>query len=425
MENITFKNSGELLRLADSLETVEVMVWLSVSGTIDKSRITAEDALKNIKNNYKAMLTDFPVFRLKLITKDDLQYWQYASDKEIQFDHLIKIVDEPLEDNLPETCQPDFAPLWRVYISQIDDKTKIRVSGSHCILDGRGIFDLFDLITTYALNKELNEKLKSYQNQPVLYSYGKKEWYTPEITEKKIDDPYKHFHLPERMINPTVTLPSYMTNTQWDVAYPPISKFCRKHGITPQGILMAIQNEAIRMYNQGEIDDLSIPTYIPIDIRPHSYATDVVRKSFFFSHVGFILPFMENEKDMMKNMKNCTRLLKESLNTTQFFDDSYYSANCRNRETGEFHFSENYPNPYHLVFASHLGLVGGEFKDIQFRNHSYLEENMYWATFYGFHNKDIFSFMFSVPNNTPKEYFNSVKETSLKYFNFIVKDISN
>ena len=33
-----------------------------------------------------------------------------ASDKEIQFDHLIKMVDEPLEDSLPETYSPDIAP---------------------------------------------------------------------------------------------------------------------------------------------------------------------------------------------------------------------------------------------------------------------------------------------------------------------------
>jgi len=424
MESITFEDSGKLLRLADSLETTEVIVWLSVSGTVSKSALTAEQALQNLKTHYKEMLTAYPTLRLKLITKENLEYWNYATDEEIQFDNLIHIVDEPFDDAVPETRDADKAPLWRVHVAQYADKTKIKVLGSHCILDGRGIFSFFDLICTYALGRELNDTLKSYQNQPVLYEYGKKDWFIKEITEKKLDDPYEHFHLKNLKINPSISLPSHINNEQWNVSYPPMSKFCRKHGVTPQGVLMAIQNEAIRKFNKGKCDDMKIPVYIPIDYRHTKYATELVNKSLFFCHVGFILPFMENEPDMLENMKKCTQGLKEALNTTQYCDDAYYSCNLRNYETGEIHFSENYPNPYDLVFASHIGVVGYGLDDIQFRIRSLMEGDMYWATFYGFHNKETFSFVYNVPYNTPKEYFDSVKETSLKYHEFMVKDVS-
>ena len=425
MESITFEDSGKLLRLADSLETTEVFVWLSVSGTILKSTLTAEQAILNLKKHYKEMLTFYPTLRLKLITKEKLEYWNYTTDEEIQFNNLIHIVDEPFDDAVPETYKPDKAPLWRVHVAQYDDKTKIKVLGSHCILDGRGIFGFFDLICAYALDKGLNDTLKSYQNQPVLYEYGKKDWFTKEITEKKLDDPYEKFQIKNIKIHPSISYSSHMKNTQWNVSYQPISKFCRKHGITPQGVLMAIQNEAIRKFNKGNIDDLKIPIYIPIDYRFTKYSTELVKKSLFFCHVGFILPFLENEPDILENMKKCTKGLKEALNTTQYCDDAYYSSNLRNYETGEIHFSENYPNPDNLLFASHIGVVSNYgLDDIQFRIRSLMEGDMYYTTFYGFHTKDIFSFTFNAPFNTPKEYFDSVKETSLKYYEYIVKEVS-
>ncbi|ORX75312.1 hypothetical protein BCR32DRAFT_329861 [Anaeromyces robustus] len=434
MEKITFEDSGKILRLADSLETTETAVWLSVSATVPTSVITAEKALKNLKKHYKTLLIDYPGFRLKIITeKDNLQYYCYATDEEIQFNNIIKIVDDPiLEDKLPDKYDIAKGPLWRIHISEVTHgnvkKTKIKAIASHCILDGRGIFDLFDIASTYALDKELNSRLQSFKHQPVLYEFGKKDWYTTEITEKiwpKDTNPYSNFKINKnlQLIPPLTNDNENFRNVQLDVPYPPISKFCRKHGITPQAMLMAIQNEAIRAYNNGKYDDVSIPIYIPIDNRASPYATDLLKKSLFLSHVGFILPFIEKELDKLKNMKNCYQLLKKSLAETQSCDDSYFSANTRNFETGESTYPENYPNPANLVFASHLGLVGVGFEDIQYRMNSYIYENMYWPTYYGYHNKDIFSFMFNFPCQCPERFLQVVKETSMNYYNYMVNDV--
>ena len=424
MELITFEDSGKLLRLADSLETNAIMGWLSASGTVPKNKISFDECINNIKKNYKSILTEYPTFRIKIQEIDNLQYWCYAKNEEIQFDNLIKInKDNKIEDEVPPIFDPTIAPLWRLYLSEINEVIKIKIIASHGIIDGRTLFDLFDLFTSYALNKELNEKLKNAKNQPVLYEYGKKDWFTKEITDKKLGNPFININIKNNEINPHVPLPSYVINPQWDVDYLPISKFCRKYNITPQSILMAIQNEAIRIYNEGKIDDIPISIYIPIDNRNSKFASELFKKSLFFSHVGFIMPFLNNEKNILENMKNCYNILEENLFTSKSCDIAYFSANMRNYETKELSYPKNFPEPSKYIFASHLGLVGVGFNNVQFRSYSPVYENMYWPNLYGFHNKNIFSFMFNCPYNCPKKFIDSVKDTSLKYYNFIINEI--
>ena len=85
-----------------------------------------------------------------------------------------------------------------------------------------------------------------------------------------------------------------------------------------------------------------------------------------------------------------------------------------NVETGESNFPKCYPHPLTHLFASHLGLVGNGYDDVQFRALSPVLENMYWPYLYAFHNNDIFSFIFVMPYNSPEGFFESVKDTSLK-----------
>ena len=195
MEKITFEDSGKIIRVGDCLETNTIRSWLSASGTLPKSIITSEEALKNLRNKYPLILKDFPTLRIKVINKDNLYYWHYASNEEIQFDNLFKIVESKILDEVPIPNKSIESLLWRVEISQIENKTKIKVSASHSIIDGRGIFDLLDIFTLCALNKEFNEKLNNYKNQPVLYEYGKKDWFTKEFLMNDLINPYEKVNL--------------------------------------------------------------------------------------------------------------------------------------------------------------------------------------------------------------------------------------
>ena len=166
--------------------------------------------------------------------KENLHYQAYAANEEIQFDNLVKIVELPLNDPVPEPFPLDVAPLWRVQFAEIGEKTKIKVIASHSLVDGRNIFQLLELFSSYALNKELSAKLKMNKNQPLLYNFGKSEWFTKEITDKKGYEPFGEFNITHIDLFPSFELSSHLINIQWDVPYPPISKFCRKHSITPQ-----------------------------------------------------------------------------------------------------------------------------------------------------------------------------------------------
>ena len=228
---------------------------------------------------------------------------------------MVKIVDLPLNDEIPESFPLDIAPMWRINFSQIGEKIKIKVIASHSLVDGRNIFELLDLFSSYALNKELPEKFNMKKKQPVLYKFGKSDWFTKEIIDKKDYQAFEQIKIKHLELFPPFELPSHLVNPQWDVPYPPISKFCRKYGITPQAVLMAIQNDVIRLYHKGKLDDIPIGIHIAVDNKSSKYATELFKKSLFFVHVGIVVPFMENEKDKLQNIKNCYKLLKESLDS--------------------------------------------------------------------------------------------------------------
>ena len=310
--------------MADSLETNAVTGFLSVSGTIPKSFIQAEKCLENLKKNYKSILSEFPTLRLKLITKDNIPYWYYATNDEIQLDKLVKLDNEPFEDEPPLPYDLSEKPLWRFNITQFKEKTKLKMTCCHCIIDGRAIFDLFDIFASVAIGKEYSERINSYRNQPALYEFGKKVWYTKEITDKKIENPFDKLSNLNNRINPKITVPSHFINPQWEVPYPPISKFCRKHGISPQSILMAIQNEAVRNFNKNIKEDFLIPIYIPIDNRKMKYSSEIFKKCLFFNHIGAIMPFLQKENNILENIKKSFKLLKEGLNETFTCDFNYY-----------------------------------------------------------------------------------------------------
>lgn len=420
---ITFDDSGKTIRLADSIERCGVIQWLSASGTITKTQFTAKQCFNNLKKNYKMLLIDYPPLRLKLITKEELHYWAYATNEEIQFENLVKIVDLPLNDPVPEPFPLDVAPLWRVQFTEIGEKIKIKVIASHSLVDGRNIFQLLELFSSYALNRELSEKLKMNKNQPLLYNFGKSEWFTKEITNKKDNEPFGEFKIKPLELFPPFEMPSHIINIQWDVPYPPISKFCRKHGITPQAFLMAIQNEAIRIYHKGKLDDIPIGIHIAVDNKGSKYATELFKKALFYVQVGIAVAFMENEKDMLENMKKCYKLLKEALDSTISCDILYFCSNFLD-ETGKFHPPKIGFDSESITFASHIGLVGVGLDDLQFRFYQPVQRNKFKPMLYGYHNKETFSFLLNCPYNSPEDYLKIIKEVSLKYYEFVVKDKS-
>ena len=429
MENISFEDSGKLLRILDSIENNPLAAWISVSGTVPKTTITPKTALENLRKKYFQLLKEFPTLRLKVVNIDGNNYFKYAENSEIQFDNLVKIIDgiTPLQDDLSEWIETDKAPMWRLELSETENEnTKIRLKICHGIIDGRGAFDVLDLFYCLALNKPLTERLNSFRNQPAIYEFGKKCWYTDEITSKGFVEPDINFKALSIELNPIITRPSHVIHPQWEVPYAPISKFCRKYGVTAQAIVMAIQNEALRAYHHGKIDNIPLILFSPVDNRKYPYATELFKKCLFFYKIGNIYPVVDKKDDILENILHCSQKFKESYNTMDACI-SGFSCSIMTDENGKsvHQFTKPMdPCKNNYTFTSHLGLVSEGMENLNFSNQIAVYDTFYFVNFYGFHNRTTFYFSMNAPYNCPKEFFQITKDTSMKYYNYIVDKVS-
>ena len=344
-------------------------------------------------------------------------------------DRLIRIVEgiTPLQDDLSEWFEIDKGPLWHVELSETEnDKTKIRLKICHGIIDGRCAFDVLDIFYHLSLNKPFTERLNSYRNQPAIYEFGKACWYTEEIIKKGFVEPEINFKAIHAELNPPITRPSHVIHPQWEVAYAPISDFCRKYNVTAQAIVMAIQNEALRAYHKGKYDDIPLILFCPVDNRKYPYATELFKKALFYYHIGNIYPMVDKKEDILENILHCAQKFKESYNSMEACI-SGYSSSIMTDEKGQTVHSFTKPldpckNNY--TFASHLGLVGEGMDNLNFSNQIAVYDDFYFMNFYGYHNKITFYFSMNAPYNCPKEFFQIYKDTSMKYYNFIVENVT-
>ena len=83
-DNLSFSDSNTILRMGDLIETMGAVGCLSGSCLLEN--ITIEEAIKNLKKNYKNILTDYPILRLRFEKKDELDYWKIAPNSELKFE---------------------------------------------------------------------------------------------------------------------------------------------------------------------------------------------------------------------------------------------------------------------------------------------------------------------------------------------------
>ena len=427
-ENLSFEDGGKLLRILDSGESRVVDSWLSVSGTVPKSIITPQSAIENIHKKYSELLKDFPTLRLRLSFIDKKPYFKIAENSELKFDNLVKKLENitPLYDELPEKTEMDKTSLWQLEISETEgEKTKLRLKMNHAIIDGRCIFDVLDIFYYTAVNKPFPERLNSYRNQPMIYDFGKKSFFTDEIINIGFKEPEAHFKAIHAELTPPITLPSHVIQPQWEVPYPPISAFCKKHKVTCQAIIIAIQNEAIRLYHKGKFDDIPLFSFTPVDNRKNPYATELLKKSLFFYHIGDVLPVVYKKDNPLENILHCSEKFQEAYKTKDACISGYSRSNFTN-EKGER--VNNFTKPFHpnkanFIFGSHIGLVGTEMDNLHFLSDFPISPYFYVLYLYGFHNLKTFYFSVNAPYNVPKELFDTYKDVTMKYYDFIVNDI--
>ena len=415
----------ETLRLADFLEAIPAEGWICCSCTFDAASLSLEQALRNLQDRYSDLLTEYPQLRLKLVKVDGLLYWKYASDEESAIDNLVEVVPS-IDNTIPATYPLDAAPLWRLRLCRHEDegKTEIRVLASHAICSGRTLCDIFELFLHVANNEPFPQEFIDAQRQPELPSFGKKEWFVDAITSN-IHPPTSWEKLVPYKMNPPVELPSHVICMHWRYDYAPVARFCRKHNVTVQGVLMAIQERAYRSYHKGAIDSLPLAAYVPVDIRRSPYASEAGRKSMlFFPNSGVVLAFLEKQGDVMRDILHCQEKLREALATDEAPLFALMQANILDEKTHHATFPENFPNAsvHNIIFASNLGRVCPTRENVLFGSYSPVADFGYWPNLYSYHtDKDLY-FMFTPPYNVDPDFVGAVRDSIDGMVKFIAAD---
>lgn len=415
---------GKIIGLADGIEAGPSDEWISAACSIKKDNNNSyQELLNNLKSIYVELLTRFPQFRLKLPLINNLRYWVLLEIEDCPFDSLIKTVEIP-KDELPESFPLEELPIWRLYITETNDnKIRFRFSASHSYVDGHSIFSFLDFFIHLAQTKTFSKDFLQAENLPLTISFQKKDLFIKEIGEN-IQTPESWKKLKPCKLYPDVELPSHCVNTQWDFDYPQISKFNRKYNVTCQALLMTIISRAVRKYNKGKIDDLTLGVYAPVDTRQTKYATDVHKRGKFFNAAGLVLIFIDKQKSLIDDIIHCKNELKKVLDTTESCTTYVYEEGFVNKEKMEMKFDDNFPmlNNSNLVFASNIGKVCVGKEDVTFHPKSNVNEYGYWTTLYSLNNGKTLSVILVHPYNVDKELINTIHDCVIEMIDFIKND---
>ncbi len=117
---ISFEDSGKTILMMWNCPMAKCE-WKST-----KIKIYSSIMLWQFKKALKITFIRLSSSLIKTVKKRNFNYWTYATNEEIQFDNLVKIIKLPLNETVPESFLSDMAPLWRIQFAEIGEKTKIK-----------------------------------------------------------------------------------------------------------------------------------------------------------------------------------------------------------------------------------------------------------------------------------------------------------
>ena len=419
--------SDEIIRIADSYEIGPSFLTISVSCSFPNTILTTETAYNNLKNKFDTILSTFPQFRLNFKKIDNFNYWHFADEKDITFEKLIFLVQEP--DNLPPKNFDMYEKLWKLNICKLsNNRTKLRLFCNHSFCDGRNIFEIFEILITYALDKKLPDKYlniiknKKFTKDNILCSsFGKKSWFNQEIPNEM---PKSWKLLKNIKIFPKVDLPSYQLNKQWNFDYEPIKKFLIKNNVSIQGIISTIGIRSLFEYNKENklLDEMCV--CVPNDTRYlKNYTSDEHKNNIFLCHNNYVLNFFKKIDDIniLDDIIRCTKEVRKIINTIESVQELIYSANFFDEEKKTLNNCNFFPDcsKHNMICASNIGKVLEDYDDLEFGLNNPVDENGYWSSLYAFHNNKKMSIMWLYPFNIDQKFFETMEKTINDVINFI------
>lgn len=411
------------------------MYELSAAGLTIAAGCTVEgvspvEAVQNLERGFPLMLREFPALRLRFgKTVDGAAHWVFSHPSELAFAALVATVDAP--DTAPPQPLPlEERPLWRLRVSAstASPNAHFRLLASHSFCDGRTIFDLLGLFVHFATHADaalalpgVPEPFRSeWERRTRLGTleadvlegtpYGKRGWFTPETTAGMRGTPPSWWRTKPCRLTPAVAVPSYSVATQWSFPYEPVSAFCKRNGVTVQGIVGAAHAHAMRVYNNADVGEMCVCT--PTDTRRYPFTTEEHRRSAFFGHNGFVLVYVPQKKALLDEILECSNELQKVLKTKETAHTVMFQTGCGAETWGE---GEVGPFPdcasRNVVCASHIGCVcrGLSVSEVTFvMNNPVAENGGYWPSLYAFHTDKVLTFSLLHPWNAPGEFVEAV-----------------
>lgn len=418
MTSTKYNLSGKVLRKADMFEFGPATLTLAAGCTIDK--LTSEQAFENLRAAFPTMLTDFPELRLRFATVEGGPHWAFSHDSELEFDKLIQLSKEP-DTSLPTTLPLEERPLWRVHVFPDKECAGIKVFVSHGFCDGRTLFDILALFAYFASEGATPKKplpaafagksMKGREDR-VLESLplAKEEWFTQDTVSTLTGTPASWKRVVECQLTPSVELPSHSVPTQWTFEYRPVVDFCRKHGVSIQGVAGAVEAHAMWAFSGSDVKEIAV--FTPTDMRQYPFSAEAIKKGAFFGRAGFVLSFVPRRDTLLEEIVGSAESLRAAVSTPEAAQVVLFQSGSPRAAEGEIT-----PLPdcgrNNIVYASHIGRVCGAegLRDPSFAiSNPVWGEKGYWPSLYVFHSNDVINFTFVHPHNVCEKFVNAVRD---------------
>ena len=326
------RKSGRVIRPVDGYESGESAIWISLTDEIEDIGVDAETLSKLLP----PVLSKYDVFNMTITTTGGKGYWTWLPVLETG----VPVESVPWVDELPAVEEnraflPPWGALFRVALSVSPkdssgkQRGRLTVYASHAICDGRTLESLHRVVRSAVPGQPGTADLP---NQG-LCAFGQAANFTLPPEAYSSAPASWDFKL-GRMI-PDFAAEHYV-EVYSDYDNTPIRSYCRKHGVSTQGVMMAIMERAYRAYNKAP-DDAPIYSNYMIDSRHHAAATAEFRTTKFFCGAasGFPVVFGQG-KGIGADIAHCTQRMREDFATNDGVVQTVRIARCINPDTLEY-----------------------------------------------------------------------------------------
>ncbi|KAL6599217.1 hypothetical protein U3516DRAFT_562978 [Neocallimastix sp. 'constans'] len=318
------------------------------------------------------------------------------------------ILYEPIFDEEDKDVQILF--YFKICQLEKSNQTKVTLSVSHVICDGRAAFNLFDLIRKI-INGETLEK-----DNEALSTFDERERFQ-NVDESFSQPPEVWNEIKEGCLIPKInSMPYNYITRHYIYIYAPISKFCRANGVTVQSMLMAMMSRAARRFNNLP-KETPLWSNTPIYTRMSPLATEEYKRYKYYFNTASIYPKIIGQDTLMKDIQHCMKQLQRVRKTNDDIRHIYSCGYIIDPETFQFNPKGRYPDIHfqNVINVSNIGKINGN-NPIFYLSNDTVMPGSYNFFYHSYHTDDKLYIAGLSPIEMDKTFINYIKEEMDKIF---------